>query len=354
MVRSRDLGWSHRNAVTPSQSDGALALRPPSAADGAFRSTQLRERSSPVGGGVRGLDQNAGDSPRGSWFRSNSGLAKYAHTAVAGTDDVDVLCRPPSPSKFAAVGAVDTGNTSPLRLAPRQHGAPTPHLTSSWGSSILQTSPASRGDFRFRSNAHSEAQATALATLRLFFIERLGGVRQAFDRMDFNLNGRVSCMEFQEVVSGQERYCGMQEARELFCLLAKGTQGFLTFDTFCVRLGETVVDHLGDTSASLASCRSSSSVDSSARPAGDALRDLLFGAKGSGRDHLRRAETETDEGATTVQMLTSRSSAVPSCTNKDITDHSLAPSSGTANQGLGFSGMLEKSSINLADRKSVV
>ncbi|CAE8642632.1 unnamed protein product, partial [Polarella glacialis] len=63
----------------------------------------------------------------------------------------------------------------------------------------------------------------ALAGLRQFVSDRFGGVKQAFHRMDFHKDGRVSCLEFQEVLSGQEHYCSLQEARELFCLLARGT-----------------------------------------------------------------------------------------------------------------------------------
>lgn len=76
------------------------------------------------------------------------------------------------------------------------------------------------------------------AGLRVFFIEHFGSLRHAFERMDFHHDGRLSCLEFQEVLCGQERYCSMQEAREIFCWLARGTAGWLTWEDFRSRLCE--------------------------------------------------------------------------------------------------------------------
>lgn len=150
--------------------------------------------------------------------------------------------------------------------------------------------------------------AVVLQGLRLFLAERFGGARQAFERMDFHRDGRVSCLEFQEVLSGQERYCGLQEARELFCLLARGTDGWLTWQDFSARLGRGGTDlsqrhgglQVDMESGGTWSCGSSES----SRLASHALRALVFGP-GSKRDE---AETEADDVATTVQTLTSRSS----------------------------------------------
>eukprot|EP00929_Paragymnodinium_shiwhaense_P007439 TRINITY_DN11135_c0_g2_i1.p1 TRINITY_DN11135_c0_g2~~TRINITY_DN11135_c0_g2_i1.p1 ORF type:complete len:1050 (-),score=275.49 TRINITY_DN11135_c0_g2_i1:63-3212(-) len=76
-----------------------------------------------------------------------------------------------------------------------------------------------------------------LGGLKVFFMERFGDLRQAFDCIDFHRDGRISCLEFQEVLSGQERYCGLQEARDIFCLLARGSDGWLTWEHFSQRFG---------------------------------------------------------------------------------------------------------------------
>lgn len=72
----------------------------------------------------------------------------------------------------------------------------------------------------------------AVAGLRTFVAERFGSAAAAFARMDFYRNGKVSCLEFQEVISGQERYCGLKEARELFCMLTRGGKGWLRLEDF--------------------------------------------------------------------------------------------------------------------------
>eukprot|EP00930_Biecheleria_cincta_P049320 TRINITY_DN34540_c0_g1_i1.p1 TRINITY_DN34540_c0_g1~~TRINITY_DN34540_c0_g1_i1.p1 ORF type:complete len:611 (+),score=120.97 TRINITY_DN34540_c0_g1_i1:156-1988(+) len=179
---------------------------------------------------------------------------------------------------------------------------------SSWGSSVagcLRTPVKKSGprigetsDFGtpLRSEHHAEK---ALAGLRLFVKERFGGVQKAFDRMDFHRDGRVSCLEFQEVLAGQERYCSLQEARDLFCLLARGSpaRGWLQKDVFEKQLGgQTDVENV-----------KGQLFDHSPESASHALRSLLLGQAALGR--RGDADAEVDEVATTVQSLTSRSSA---------------------------------------------
>ncbi|CAJ1365099.1 unnamed protein product [Effrenium voratum] len=133
----------------------------------------------------------------------------------------------------------------------------------------------------------------ALAGLRIFCIERFGGLRPAFERMDFHRDGHVSCLEFQEVVAGQERYCSLQEAREIFCLLARGTSGWLSWEVFRRRLhGGEWQDAGSDCSPSQSSERSSA--------ASHAMRALLLREKGQDN-----ADAET---VATARSMTSPSS----------------------------------------------
>lgn len=138
-----------------------------------------------------------------------------------------------------------------------------------------------------------------MAGLRLFVKERFGGVKKAFDRMDFHRDGRVSCLEFQEVLAGQERYCSLQEARDLFCLLARGSpaRGWLQKEAFEKQLGGQVDEE----------SIKGQLFDGSPESASHALRSLLLGQAALGR--RGDADAEADEVATTVQSLTSRSSA---------------------------------------------
>jgi len=95
-------------------------------------------------------------------------------------------------------------------------------------------------DFSFRPpgrRSGRNSEAVALAGLSLFLKERFGSLHEAFVQMDFHRDGRISCLEFQEVLSGQERYCGLHEARELFCMLARGSDGWLRWDNFKAFLG---------------------------------------------------------------------------------------------------------------------
>jgi len=178
----------------------------------------------------------------------------------------------------------------------------------------LQFQPPSRG---------KQSPAAVLAGLRVFVAERFGGLRQAFERMDFHHDGRISCVEFQEIMHGQERYCGLQEAREIFCILARGTHGSLDWEEFRERLGSAAwADALGgepsgpatpavqpdgdrESGASWSCCSS----ESGPRLASHALRALLLGKAGGGPAPRREAtEGEADEAATTARTLTSRSS----------------------------------------------
>lgn len=103
-------------------------------------------------------------------------------------------------------------------------------------------------------------------------MERFGGLRPAFERMDFHRDGHVSCLEFQEVLSGQERYCNLQEARELFSVLARGTAGWLSWEVFARRLqGAWESDDVE-------TCSTGPSESASAI-ASHALRSLLLGYK---------------------------------------------------------------------------
>lgn len=144
-----------------------------------------------------------------------------------------------------------------------------------------------------------DQSAVALAGLRIFCIERFGGLRPAFERMDFHRDGHVSCLEFQEVLSGQERYCNLQEARELFSVLARGTAGWLNWEVFAKRLqGAWGDSELQDVEISVGPSESASAI------ASNALRSLLFGQKVDG---ISGASTCTAE----VGSLASPSSGTP-------------------------------------------
>ena len=105
-------------------------------------------------------------------------------------------------------------------------------------------------------------------------MERFGGLRPAFERMDFHRDGHVSCLEFQEVLSGQERYCNLQEARELFSVLARGTAGWLSWEVFARRLQGAWESDVQD----VETCSTGPSESASAI-ASHALRSLLLGYK---------------------------------------------------------------------------
>lgn len=155
---------------------------------------------------------------------------------------------------------------TPVRRCPRQGEA-------------LSFSTPSRSRIRDQS-------AVALAGLRIFCIERFGGLRPAFERMDFHRDGHVSCLEFREVLSGQERYCNLQEARELFSVLARGTAGWLNWEVFAKRLQRAWGDsELQDVEISIGPSESASAI------ASNALRSLLFGQK----DGISGASTCTGE-----------------------------------------------------------
>lgn len=238
------------------------------------------------------------------------------------------------------------GTPPPLRLRPR-HGCWAAEVAG-WGSP--SSSPCALRAPRRRPSRGKQSAAVALAGLRTFVAERFGGVRQAFQRMDFHLDGCISCLEFQEVMHGQERYCGLQEARELFCILAQGTNGSLTWEDFRERLGSSTWAGApsaagsdppaeGDRESGASwSCRSS---DGGSQLAGHALRALLFGAAGAGP--AKKADGEVDETATTAQSLTSRSSqsgaAVGRCLAPQILPQPTTVASSkslgaTSNQGL--------------------
>eukprot|EP00913_Durusdinium_trenchii_P003226 g2984.t1 len=93
--------------------------------------------------------------------------------------------------------------------------------------------------------------------------------------MDFHRDGHVSCLEFQEVISGQERYCQLQEARELFSVLAKGTAGWLNWEVFRKRLQGAWNDpeeRMESEDLEMTSCHS----ESASAVASHALRNLLL------------------------------------------------------------------------------
>eukprot|EP00397_Hematodinium_sp_SG-2012_P059637 GEMP01076697.1.p1 GENE.GEMP01076697.1~~GEMP01076697.1.p1 ORF type:complete len:238 (+),score=54.74 GEMP01076697.1:177-890(+) len=56
---------------------------------------------------------------------------------------------------------------------------------------------------------------------RTYLIEKFGSLDKAYQRLDFFKHGRVSCVEFQEVLHGQESYCSLHEARNLFFALSE-------------------------------------------------------------------------------------------------------------------------------------
>lgn len=215
----------------------------------------------------------------------------------------------------------------PLRLTPFQRRPNSSRSTSSWGSAIQGGSTETLA----AEQARNAVPSVALAGLRLFLTERCGSLWEAFQRMDFHHDSRVSCLEFQEVVSGQESYCDLREARELFCLLARGTDGWLKWDDFCSGLGsreqagmnassvqwrsEAHEDALGSDCESRGSWASRGTSESnSSRAASNALRSLLFGRRGLacrdsvGQDASKHGDADGDEAATTVHTLTSRSS----------------------------------------------
>lgn len=160
----------------------------------------------------------------------------------------------------------------------------------------------------------------------MFVHDRLGGPAAAFARMDFHRNGHVSCLEFQEVISGQERYCGLKEARELFCILSRGRDGWLRLEDFQRRLslagqGDPCSHPEVDCGAL---CRGDDhgaepswvSSDISQHLAGHALRRLLFGGQGVGIPTsigTVAKPPEPDDSATTAAHSMTASSAHSGC-----------------------------------------
>lgn len=124
--------------------------------------------------------------------------------------------------------------------------------------------------------------------------------------MDFHHDGKVSCLEFQEVISGQERYCSLREARSLFCLLARGTSGWLTWENFQTRLEAACQDAVEVTAIDLDAVSWSCASSESSRLAGQALRAFVLGDKSVACDKAD-PENDADEAATTVHSFTSRS-----------------------------------------------
>jgi len=119
-------------------------------------------------------------------------------------------------------------STPPLRAAPRSGG----HTSRSDGCNSARAGEA----LDFRPASRGVSPGRALSGLRVFLVERFGTLEAALDRMDFHADGHISCLEFQEVINGQEHYCSLQEAMKLFCMLARGTNGWLTRDAFIERL----------------------------------------------------------------------------------------------------------------------
>eukprot|EP00933_Yihiella_yeosuensis_P042635 TRINITY_DN37282_c0_g1_i1.p1 TRINITY_DN37282_c0_g1~~TRINITY_DN37282_c0_g1_i1.p1 ORF type:complete len:612 (-),score=127.12 TRINITY_DN37282_c0_g1_i1:121-1929(-) len=231
------------------------------------------------------------------------------HRNCGATPDVTT---PPRAKRRTFRRHSDHFNTSNSKLSGgRGCASPDRSINTSWGSSVhaslkpsLRRSGPRHGEaLDFGSPLRGGRSAeVAVAGLKLFITERLGGLRNAFNRMDFHRDGKVSCLEFQEILSGQEHYCSLQEARELFCLLARGTSGALTYEDFLRRLG-SCGDQAGDWEGSASwSCASSES----SRLAGNALRALLMGQ--SALNKSGDPDGEVDDAATTVQSLTSRSS----------------------------------------------
>lgn len=108
-------------------------------------------------------------------------------------------------------------------------------VASDWGSGLAQGRNGGACGSRLTRDV---SPAVVSAGLRGFLLSRFDSLEAAFERLDFHANGRVSCLEFQEVISGQLLYCGLQEAREIFMLLAKKCQGAMTLENFLVALGE--------------------------------------------------------------------------------------------------------------------
>lgn len=211
-----------------------------------------------------------------------------------------------------------------------QNGSFHSGASSSWGSPVpSKRSAQGDGNQRVMRNGSSTSFSStarpiisdpevALAGFRIFVAERMGGWEATFQRMDFHRNNHVSCLEFQEVISGQERYCTMQEARDLFCLLARGTNGWLTWEGWKKRMNPKMVSVRGshcqapdvsgvdfncidvDGSASW-SCLSS---QDGCRQRGTTLHSLHLQPLSSDSGFGRKADAEADDGTT----LTPRSS----------------------------------------------
>merc|ERR1719326_2506477 len=99
--------------------------------------------------------------------------------------------------------------------------------------------------------------------------------------MDFMRNDRVSCLEFQEVVSGQIRHCSFGEAKQIFCHLTRGCDGWL-------RLGD-LVENLYDVNQEGLESGCSSVIGNSGSALGsaaDVLRSLILGKDTSEQDAL--------------------------------------------------------------------
>lgn len=167
----------------------------------------------------------------------------------------------------------------------------------------------------FRPAPRGRSRAVTLAGLRVFLIERFGGLRQAFDRMDFLRDGKISCLEFQEVVSGQEHYCGLHEARQIFCILARGTDGCLRWERFHSQLvhashadatnAETGIDPKDEVCEGgvRGSSKSAALTGPEGCSAGAALRSMLLEP-----EKPKGNEAEMDDVTTTAHTSTSRSS----------------------------------------------
>merc|ERR1712187_149354 len=63
-----------------------------------------------------------------------------------------------------------------------------------------------------------------------FLVEKFGSLSKAFDKMDANLSGSLSLVEFQAQVSTVLRYCSAADARRLFLSFNQDPGAKLTWD----------------------------------------------------------------------------------------------------------------------------
>jgi len=188
---------------------------------------------------------------------------------------------------------------------------------------LKRSGPRAGEELRFATpkSCGGQTPQLALAGLRLFCVERFGSLRRAYERMDFHRDGWVSCLEFQEVLAGQERYCALQEARGLFCLLARGTEGWLSWEVFRRKLDGAYVEPQSQPTSPASSGGSES--------AGRALRALFQKRKEPGHSDADTAASvgsaATPSSGAGPPPIACRAQFAPSVRNGAAAEEALVP-----------------------------